>query len=147
MLIPCRTGVKLRRPLLDEAEKGMAWTARRCRFGASAGGAPPRHASEQTYGEIRLSSRSEESPRALRQRVPALTVRSPRQWGHGDGLVPEVSHAADPAAGNSDACRGPSGPLNRTGLTLAVSHTQASSLLKITAGVRAGCALDSMAIE
>ena len=38
-------------------------------------------------------------------------------------LRPEFARAAPPAIRYSHACRGPSGPLNRTGLTLAVPHT------------------------
>jgi len=50
--------------------------------------------------------RSEESPRALRQKVPPVKGRSPRAVGARRRLTPEVAHAAGPARGYSDACRG-----------------------------------------
>ena len=97
-------------------------TSRR-RATISAGGAPPRHASEPTYGEL-------VSLTALRK-VPGHLGRECQPSGlgrRGGGRTemaykPEFARAAPPALRYSHACRGPSGPSNRTGLTLAVPHT------------------------
>ena len=91
-------------------------------------GAPPRHASEPTYGELRLSSP------ALRKVPGHLGSECQPSWPGRRGcgrtetaLGPEFARAAPPAIRYSHACRGPSGPLNRTGLTLAVPHTPGES--------------------
>lgn len=99
-----------------------------CRSKSTAGRAPPRRASEQTYGGASaLTLSSEESPRAFRQRVPAVKAWAPRC-----GVRRGLSGLSLPARGSSPwldsyARRGPSGPLNRTGLTLAVSYTRCQS--------------------
>jgi len=54
---------------------------------------------------------SEESPRALRQKVPAVKARSLWPRVHEEGFWPEFARAMGPAVGYSDACRGSLGSL------------------------------------
>eukprot|EP00966_Prymnesium_polylepis_P183248 4246686-Prymnesium_polylepis.1 len=99
-------------------------------------GHPPRHASEQTHGDALpcLTGRvgcsqpnSEESPRALRQKVPLLTGRSPRWREHGDGFGLRLPAPRIRPQGTVMRVGGLAPP-NRTGLTPAVSHTRCPDL-------------------
>ena len=60
-----------------------------------------------------------------------MKARSPRPWVNEEGLWPEFAHAVGPVVAYSDACRGPSGPLNRTGLTPAVPPHQVYTLRRV----------------
>ena len=90
------------------------FTARRV---ARAGGARPRHATgaNTRRGHNPSTPSSEESPRALRQRVPALRARSPRVRAHGEGPRARVCPPHGSGHRVQSCVSGPFGALEQNG--------------------------------
>ena len=79
------------------------------------GTAETRHRSKHTEGHKPSTPSSEESPRALRQRVPALRARSPRVRAHGEGPRARVCPPHGSGHRVQSCVSGPFGALEQNG--------------------------------
>ena len=94
------------------------------------GTAETRHRSKHTEGHKPSTPSSEESPRALRQRVPALRARSPRVRAHGEGPRARVCPPHGSGHRVQSCVSGPFGALEQNGAHSGRVPTPGGALLE-----------------